>query len=135
LDLVTLALRHAIGAEIAARSPSAEIALARLKTAIEQRLTDPGLIPATAAAASGIGVRYANQLLAAEGASLERYITQRRLCRCAETLDDPQQSGRRIGEIAYAFGFANASHFGRCFKERYGLTPRDYRAAARQRQP
>lgn len=128
-DMVTLAFRNGMDADAAARTPAREITLARLKAAIEERLADPGLKPGIAAAAAGIGVRYANELLSGEGSSLEPYILERRLANCAEALSDRRQSGRSISDIEFAWGFADASHFGRRFKERYGCTPRDYRAS------
>lgn len=99
----------------------------RVKTAIEQHLSDPDLKPVTAAAAARISVRYANQLLSAAGTSLERYILDRRLERCRLALDDPAQAHRTIGEIALSWGFADLSRFGRRFKEKYGRSPREYR--------
>ncbi|MEL7339497.1 MAG: helix-turn-helix domain-containing protein, partial [Bacteroidota bacterium] len=32
-----------------------------------------------------------------------------------------------IGYIASAVGFANAGHFSRCFKKKFGLLPKDFR--------
>jgi AraC family transcriptional activator of tynA and feaB len=131
LEFISLAVRHAAGGDIAASSASRTLALARLKSAIDHNLSDPGLRPAAAAAAAGIGVRYANVLLAAEGSSLERYILDRRLCRSASMLSDPRQAGRAIGDIAYANGFDDPSHFGRAFKKRHGVSPRDFRKCPR----
>jgi AraC family transcriptional regulator, positive regulator of tynA and feaB len=37
---------------------------------------------------------------------------------------------RTVMEIAFANGFTNAAHFTRCFRERFGVTPRDVQAAA-----
>lgn len=130
LDVIALALRHATYAPHAAMSSTRELALARLKAAIEDRLPDPGLRPASAAAAAAISVRYANELLAAEGQSLERYILARRLQHCARALSDPRHRQRTIGEIAFAWGLTDVSHFARRFKQHFGLSPRDWRAAA-----
>lgn len=126
LDVVALAFRHTKGLD-KAHTPSREFSLARLKMAIDQHLADPGFNPTAAASVAGIGVRYANELLGTEGASLERYILDRRLRRCAEALADPRQRGRSIGDIAYSWGFSDASHFSRLFRNRFGQTPRDYR--------
>ena len=129
LDLVALALAAEGGKERPSLSSPRAIALLQLRAAVERRLSDPGLNPAAAAAAAGISVRYANALLNAEGASLERLIVSRRLERCRRALEDPAQAHRSIGEIAYAWGFSDQSHFTRRFKAAFGSTPRDYRAA------
>ena len=34
---------------------------------------------------------------------------------------------RHIGEIAFAWGFNDLSHFGRVFREHFGMSPRDWR--------
>jgi AraC-like DNA-binding protein len=127
LDLVALALAAEGGKDRPALSSARAIALLRLRTAVESRLTDPALDPATAAGAAGISVRYANALLNAEGSSLERLIVSRRLERCRRTLEDPAQAHRSIGEIAYAWGFSDLSHFTRRFKRAFDCTPGDYR--------
>ena len=33
-----------------------------------------------------------------------------------------------LPELAFGWGFNNATHFARVFKERFGCSPRDYRA-------
>ena len=40
-------------------------------------------------------------------------------------------STRTVTEVALYSGFTDATHFGRVFKVRYGLTPRDYRRNSR----
>jgi AraC-like DNA-binding protein len=110
-----------------------EIALYRLKAMIEARLCDPALKPAAAAAAAGISVRYANDLLSQEDYSIERYILHRRLERARRALENPSQARRSIGEIAFAWGFSDLSHFVRRFRFTYGLTPGDYRRRAKER--
>lgn len=126
LDIVALAFRNSsdIGT---AQTSSREKTLVRLINVIEKHLADPALGPATAASMARISVRYANELLAANGSSLERHILSRRLEKCAEALADPCQLGLRIGDIAFNWGFTDASHFGRLFRRCYGQTPRDYR--------
>ena len=72
LDLIALALTASDGTPKLS-SPRAT-ALLRLKMVVNARLSDPNLKPADAAAAAGISVRYANDLLAEENLSVERYI-------------------------------------------------------------
>ncbi len=126
LDLIAMAL--ASDGRKAELSAPRELALRRLKAEIEKRLADPNLKPANAAALAGMSVRYANMLLAEEGLSLERYIVQRRLERCRQALADPLQARRMIGDIAFAWGFSDHSHFTRRFRAAFGMTPAEYRA-------
>jgi AraC-like DNA-binding protein len=127
LDLVALAVSEQLGQAGPTLSSARSTALFRLKSVIETHLREPGLRPAAAAAAAGISVRYANDLLSQEGTSTERYIQHRRLERCRLALEDPAQACRMIGEIAFSWGFSDLSHFGRRFRAAYGLTPGDYR--------
>lgn len=128
LGLVSLAFTGTDGA--APLSSARANALRRLKAEIEKRLSAPTLTPSGAAAGAGMSVRYANALLAEEGTSLERYIQQRRLEQCRRALEDPLQSHRMVGELAFAWGFSDHSHFTRRFREAYGITPRECRERA-----
>jgi AraC-like DNA-binding protein len=130
VDLLALACTSEQSSRSVTLSTPRALGLLRLKSAIEARLSDPELRPAAAAAIAGISIRYANSLLAEEGTSVERYILRRRLERCRSALEDPTQSSRTIGEIAYGWGFSDISHFGRRFKAEYGLAPTDYRQDA-----
>ena len=132
LDLVALAFALEAD-ELALLSSACSVTLFRLKTAIDAQLHNPMLRPAMVAAAAGISVRYANYLLSREGLSIGRYILHRRLERCRTALEDPAQAHRLVGEIAFAWGFSELSHFIRRFRAAYGLTPRDYRQRAEER--
>jgi AraC-like DNA-binding protein len=127
LDLAALALAAETGKNTPALSSGRAVSLLHLRMAIENRLTDPALDPRGAAAAAGISVRYANDLLSQQGTSLERLIVSRRLERCRRALEDPAQWQRTISEIAFAWGFSDVSHFDRRFKAAYGCSPGDYR--------
>jgi AraC-like DNA-binding protein len=129
LDFIALALSLEAG-QTATLASARATALFRLKAVIDARLCDPALKPATVAAAAGISVRYANDLLSEEGFSVARYILHRRLERCRRALEDPAQAGRMIGEIAFSWGFSDLSHFVRRFRAAYGMTPGDYRRRA-----
>ncbi|WP_455673288.1 response regulator [Phocaeicola sp.] len=58
------------------------------------------------------------------GLTLNDFILQIRLQKCAELLSDPELS---ISEIAWQAGFSSGSYMGKCFKERFGITPLQYR--------
>jgi AraC family transcriptional activator of tynA and feaB len=67
--------------------------------------------------------------LEAEGTSLSRHIWGRRLERCAEQLIDASLRCRSVSQIAVDNGSNDLSHFSKAFRQRYGMSPRAYRAA------
>jgi AraC-like DNA-binding protein len=77
-----------------------------------------------------VSERQANRLLASEGTSVRRLLTQRRLEKCREALVDPLQRHRSIGDIASSFGFRDMSHFTHAFRDEYGHAPSEHRRAA-----
>jgi AraC family transcriptional activator of tynA and feaB len=104
------------------------LALMRVKDVVERNLADHRLGPDMVAAELKLSPRYINSLLEAEDTSLSRYIWQRRLERSAEQLRDPGLRGRTISVVALNNGFNDLSHFSKAFRERFGLSPRDYRS-------
>jgi AraC-like DNA-binding protein len=59
-----------------------------------------------------------------EGATLERFVWDRRLERSKEELLSPARTLASISEIAFACGFNSSAHFSRAFKCRYDVAPR-----------
>lgn len=53
-----------------------------------------------------------------------KYLTEYRLSKAADLL---KNSDEPIGNIADSVGFRQISHFGKCFREKTGLSPREYR--------
>jgi AraC-like DNA-binding protein len=105
-----------------------DVQRARIKTLIESRLDDPELSVDAIAQACGISVRSVHRAFKAEpGGSVSNYVWIRRLSRCAAELRNPGQAPRPITEVCFAWGFNSTSHFSRLFKERFGVTPREYR--------
>ena len=130
LDLIALSLAGMMQS-CRPRVSSARSAVSiAVRAAVESRLHDPKLTATMAAAAAGVSVRYANAVLAEENSSLARLIQERRLAHCQRAFDDPLQTHRSVSEIAYAWGFSDMTHFGRCFRKAYGLSPRKYRGRA-----
>jgi AraC-like DNA-binding protein len=129
VELVALALTEGNG-DATARSSGRLISLLRLKAVVDANLTNSNATCEELAAAAGISVRYANQLLEAEETSLQRLLFSRRIGKCQDALADPAQAHRQISDIAYSWGFGDVSHFGRLFKSTTGLTPRNYRLQA-----
>lgn len=100
--------------------------LARIKRYIANNLDDPELGPPTLAKKFGISLRYLHLLFGREGITVSRWILGRRLARCRRELvvAGPHKN---ITEVALRWGFNDPAHFSRAFKNRYGLSPRDYR--------
>ena len=44
------------------------------------------------------------------------------------SLEDPSQARRSITSILLGAGFSSAAHFSRMFRQRYGASPREWRA-------
>jgi len=107
------------------RRSAASAHRARIRCYIEKHLTDPDLTPASIASSCQINVRYMHRLQALENETLARYILRRRLEECARALAAPLQR-RSVTEIAFLYGFKSATHFGRAFRDRYGVTPGKY---------
>lgn len=59
-----------------------------------------------------------------------RYLAQQRLLAVRLALDN-SRDGRTISAIGEACGFANPTHLSRAFRQTYGQSLRDYRAARR----
>lgn len=53
-----------------------------------------------------------------------KYLTEYRLSKAAQLL---KKTNEPIGNIAAAVGFHQMSHFGKCFKEKTGYSPKTYR--------
>lgn len=102
----------------------------RIRTYIENRLSNPELTPDSIAEAHGISRRYLFKLFAAENLTVAGWIRTRRLEHCARDLASPASTEQPISMIAARWGLLDCRHFSRVFKTVYGETPRDYRRRA-----
>lgn len=116
---------------MAGETPSAKphkaLVLGRVKAYIRQHLNDPRLRPAHLRENLNLSQRYLNKLFADENTSLAHFIWEERLLRAARTLRQPACDTLSIAAVALDSGFINMSHFSRSFRERFGMSPRDYR--------
>jgi AraC family transcriptional activator of tynA and feaB len=126
VDLLTLAAASVRPAPFAL-SNSRAATLVRVKALIEALLTDFTLDTAIIARRAGLSARYLNGLFGEEGTSLMRYVWRRRLEQCAKDLCDPRRAGERVAEIAFRWGFGDASHFSRAFRQQFGCAPGAFR--------
>ncbi|MDE6290205.1 MAG: helix-turn-helix domain-containing protein [Muribaculaceae bacterium] len=95
----------------------------------EQPYTDPGLSRKELAEFLGINQEALAQLIRAErDSSVHSYINSFRLEEARRVLDS--ESAESIGDIASRLGFGTARTLQRAFKERFDMSPTQYRAAA-----
>ncbi len=94
---------------------------------VRRNLHDPALTPKLAAKHLGISVRSLHKLLEPSGVSFGKLVLEQRLQACADLLRSRGADSRRIGDIAYALGFGDLSHFNHAFKARFGMPPREMR--------
>lgn len=94
---------------------------------IEDNLRDPELTPASIAEGMRLSTRYMRTIFAVSGEKVSAYILRRRLEECARQMRNPAWNGHTLIEIAFSWGFNSAAHFTRCFRDRFGVAPRDYR--------
>jgi AraC-like DNA-binding protein len=126
LGLVANAYRQTLGATIDHNSLGAAHRV-RIINYIEENLADPTLTPTRIAAAFRITTRYLHHLFSEEEETVARFILRRRLEECARALSSPSQRKRTITAIAFDQGFSSATHFGRVFRSRFDMIPREYR--------
>jgi len=123
LDLLALAVGSGMN-KVSVSCGKRSASLRKLQATIEAHLGDQNLTSARIAALSGISVRYANALLAAEGTSLMRYVWERRLERSRQVLSRSPEIA--IAELATQWGFKSVAHFSRAFRARFGRAPSAY---------
>ncbi|MDR7275245.1 helix-turn-helix transcriptional regulator [Catenuloplanes atrovinosus] len=109
----------------ARREAMHETLLSRITAYLRAHLTDADLSPARVAAHHNISVRHLHALWSAgTGSTLEQWIMMERLTGARAQL----AAGRPITALAHEWGFADASHFSRRFRQAFGVAPRDWRA-------
>jgi AraC-like DNA-binding protein len=101
--------------------------LARIKGEIDARLRNPALTVSDVARDLGISVGHIHRLFRQEATTPAQYIWLRRLEMCSRDLVDPSRAGHSISEIAFSWGFNDAAHFSRSFRDRFGVAPREWR--------
>jgi AraC family transcriptional regulator, positive regulator of tynA and feaB len=98
---------------------------------VEAHLADGDFRPQDLARAFKVSERYVRLVFQEAGETLSSYLLRKRLERAAQLLRNEHNSSHTITDIALECGFNSASHFGHSFRQRYGKTPRDFRAGGR----
>ena len=106
---------------------SSSATLLRAQAFIIDHLGDPLLDVDLVGDAVHVSTRQLHRLFAASGTSVRRWIMTRRLDECARALRDPSLGAVSIAEVCYRWGFSDAAHFSRTFKQAFGHSPVHYR--------
>jgi AraC-like DNA-binding protein len=103
-----------------------------IKKDIASSLDQPNLSVTTLAARHGLTPRCVQRLFETDGTTFTEYVLSERLRRAYRMLVDPRRQSDKITSIAWDCGFGDISHFNHVFRRRYGVTPSDVRAQARE---
>ena len=98
----------------------------RLTRYVEHHLTDPQLDAERIAAEHNISVRHLYNVWSGHELTLAQWIIRKRLERAHRELAD-QGRAVTVGAVARGCGFTNTAHFGRRFRDAYGISPREWR--------
>jgi acetamidase/formamidase/AraC-like DNA-binding protein len=129
--LTALILRATLSSPtVGATNASRSAILSHVYQAIEARLDDPTLNQGMIALAQGLSNRYLQKLFQSTGKNFTQYVRRRRLERCCADLANPLYDSYSISQLCFRWGFNDAPHFSRVFREEYGMTPREFRRSA-----
>jgi AraC-like DNA-binding protein len=130
-DLIALALGATRDAADVARCGGVQAARLRSARAyIMENSGNQNLSIAMVAAHLGVSPRYLQKLFENEDCTFSAFLLGQRLVQAHRMLTSPKFDQCKVSAIAYDAGFGDLSYFNRCFRRRYGATPRDVREAA-----
>lgn len=109
------------------RAEKSDRLFALLVDEITSRIHDPSLNATQLSKALGISRTKLYNVTHIAGTTVERMIIESRLEWVAAALRNKRFLDMTITSLAFEAGFSELSHFSRRFKDRFGLSPRDYR--------
>jgi AraC-like DNA-binding protein len=99
--------------------------LQRAISVVETHINDPDLDLEQFVSEVGVSrMQLYRKLHALTDMTVKEFIRDIRLKRAAQLL---KQGAMTVSEIAYAVGFKDVSHFGKCFRQVYGINAKEYR--------
>ncbi|MDA3629996.1 helix-turn-helix domain-containing protein [Saccharopolyspora sp. WRP15-2] len=102
----------------------------RIREHILDNLGDSELNPDSIARAVYISTRHLHVLFHRQGTTVSAWIREQRIEAIRRELSDPMHAHRSIAEIAACWGYPDASHFSRTFRQHVGMAPSGFRRAA-----
>ena len=98
---------------------------------VRRRSLDPSFSLQGAAADLQLSERTLQQVFRDAGTTFSDFVLEQRLEHARHALTDPKQDDHSILSIALDAGFGDISYFNRRFRNHFGCTPSDFRAAER----
>ena len=129
LDLVSTMLHAEMDMTPDRMKPQALLAVSA-REYIDANLSDPLLSPASIAAAHFISTRHLHNVFHESGTTVASFIRSQRLDGARRDLRDPLHAGKSVGTVAARWGFLDAAHFSRTFRDAFGVPPSDWRRGA-----
>jgi AraC-like DNA-binding protein len=126
VEHIVVAGLSSLGGPVPDASPAAR--REQVRAVVRARLRDPGLTVGAIAAQLHTSVSTLHRAFAGEPCSITEWIWAQRLDAVRADLDDQRLRHRTIGDLAFSWGFVDASHFSRAFRARFGRTAREVRA-------
>jgi acetamidase/formamidase/AraC-like DNA-binding protein len=102
----------------------------RVRQHIESGLSDPDLSLSMVAKQERVSPRLLQKLFGAGGETFSAYLRNGRLERCRADLANSLYGHLSISDICFRWGFNDAAHFSRAFRDQYHLSPTQYRQQA-----
>ena len=130
LNLLITSLKAEQKVKVKAVDTSPEKHMQQIKRFISLNIKDYRLSVDFIAQAENISKRYLHMLFKNLDVSVSKYIQQLRLEGCYNDLTNAEFNHISTSDIAFDWGFGDVSHFYRCFKSEYLLTPRQIRLQA-----
>ena len=96
---------------------------------IRKGFADPGFSSAVVARRLGVSPRYIQGLLQETGRHFTDRVVSLRLEKARAALENADNGRIKIIDVAYSCGFNDLSYFNRCFRRRFGTSPREFRMA------
>jgi AraC-like DNA-binding protein len=117
-------------AALAGATRGTDLLYDRAMTYLSTHMSDPELSLEQVARALGCSKRYLHQAFHHTGCTPAQTLLRLRLERCRVALQHPHHLHLPVASIALSAGFRDAAHFGRLFRQCYGLTPGAWRRQA-----
>jgi AraC family transcriptional regulator, positive regulator of tynA and feaB len=103
---------------------------ARIKRFVREHLRDPGLDVDMVSRAVGLSTRYIHKLFSSEPEPLMKWAWAERIEGACKEIETTASRRKAISQIGFSWGFSGPAHFSRSFRNRYGVSPVEYRSRA-----